>query len=658
MRRFLKIIGIVLAAVLLLIIVGVGILSMRLSKASKANLAMLGEEAPTLMASGHAYRDLNKNGQLDPYEDARVSVDERVDDLVSQMNLVEKAGMMFISMIGVRPGGSTVEGLVLAPDPMLLMMSLMMPSGSEMIAAKKLNSFNYMSSEDPESLAKFNNAVQKMAERTRLGIPVTLASDPRHGSEYNPGLSIAFPAFSAWPGFLGLAAMRDTQLVREFGDIARQEYRAVGLRLALHPMADLCTEPRWGRTNGTFGEDAHLAAETVRAYVRGFQGDSLSHNSVACMTKHFPGSGTHTEGHETHFAYGKEQSYTGDNFAYQVIPFSEGGLAAGTAQIMLSYGIPMGQTSEDVAVAFNRDMVTHLLRDSLKFDGVICTDWNVITDSRFSDFLKGGSSSWGVENLTPMERVKKAIDAGVDQFGGEFVPELIVQLVAEGKVQESRLDQSVRRILRDKFIMGLFDDPYIDPTESTKIAGRADFVAKGEEAQRKSVVLLKNEDRLLPLKPGTKVFVDGFRHPEVFEEYGALVSSREEADVVIARIETPYEAKDDYIIERFMRLGRLYYTEEEQTAFLDVIGDKPSIAVVNLDRPAILTEFDPHLEGLLGEFGCSDQILADLLFGKHSPTGKLPFELPSSWEAVERQLEDVPYDSEDPLYAFGHGLTY
>lgn len=189
---------------------------------------------------------------------------------------------------------------------------------------------------------------------------------------------------------LGLAATSDTSLVREFGDIARQEYRSVGITVALHPMADLATEPRWARINGTFGEDAVLSAVMTKAYVLGLQGDSLDKQGVACMTKHFSGGGPQLDGDDPHFAYGKDQAYPGDNFDYHVIPFTEGAFAANTAQIMPYYGIPVGQTDEDVAFAFNKSIITDLLRDSLGFDGVVCTDWGIIVDNKM-----GEARAWG-----------------------------------------------------------------------------------------------------------------------------------------------------------------------------------------------------------------------------------------------------------------------
>ena len=651
MKKIFRITGKVLLIVLVLIIIAGIIGYSRMSSKANGNYAKLGEKASELNIDGHNFRDLNKNGKLDAYEDSRLSVEERVNDLVSQMSLEEKAGSMFITMIGMTPNGDPLDKPFLTSNPIDIMMTFMMDSNAEMLVNKKMNSFNILQSNPAKVLARYNNQIQLIAERSRLGVPVTLASDPRHGAENNPGAALSTPTFSQWPTSLGLAATRDTLLVKEFGDIARQEYLATGIRLALHPMADLATEPRWGRSNGTFGEDAELSAMMTKAYVLGFQGDSLGSESVACMTKHFSGGGPQENGEDAHFPYGKNQVYPGNNFDYHLIPFEKGAFAANTAQIMPYYGIPVDQTDENVAFAFNKTIITKLLREKYGFDGVICTDWNIVNGTAVGD-----ARAWGVEDLSPLERTKKVIDAGCDQFGGESSPELVIELVKTGQLTETRIDESVKRIMRDKFRLGLFDDPYVNEGEADQIAGKEAFRKLGRIAQAKSTVLLKNE--LLPLKKGIKIYVEGAANDKVFDTYGELVSNPMEADVILKRIETPYDERDEYFLESFFHQGRLYYSDEEKNEILDLISKKPSIVVVNLDRAAILTEVSKVSGALLADFGLSDEVLNQILFGELRPEGKLPFELPSTWEAVENQHEDVPYDSKDPLYEFGYGLSY
>jgi beta-glucosidase len=606
--------------------------------------------APRLTENGHAFRDLNKNGRLDPYEDARQPVEARVADLLGQMTLAEKAGTMFINGVGVGNDG-TLEA----------------PAGggfgasvTVLLRDKHMNSFNIWSAPAPGILATWYNKVQRLAESTRLGIPVTLASDPRHAFSDNALTSAAAGAFSLWPEPLGFAALGDTALMRQFADIARQEYLAVGLRLALHPMADLATEPRWPRINGTFGEDAHLAAALVAAYIKGFQGASLGTRSVATMTKHFSGGGPQKEGLDPHFDFQKGQVYPGQNFDYHLIPF-EAAFAAGTAQIMPYYGIPTGQTREDVAFAFNKDIITGLLRERYQFDGVVCTDWGVLTDARFGNTV-WKARAWGVEHLTPPERLLKALEAGVDQFGGESVPEMLVQLVQEGRLPESRLDPSVRRILRDKFRLGLFDDPYVEAERADTFVGQEAFRQAGEAAQRRSMVLLKNGQAdgqpTLPLPTGTlKLYVRNI-DPAVAARYGTVVDTPEAADVALLRLKTPYQPLGDFFFAQMFHHGDLDLKSPELEEILQLLDTVPTIVDIYLDRPAVIPEIAARSKGLLADFGASDAAVLDVVFGKTAPGGRLPFELPASMEAVRNQREDVPFDSGNPLFPYGFGLTY
>ncbi|NMB71398.1 MAG: glycoside hydrolase family 3 protein, partial [Bacteroidales bacterium] len=410
------------------------------SKAVKQSYQYLTPEAPFRTADdGFQYRDLNKNGKLDIYEDSRRSPDERTEDLLSQMTLEEKTGCMFITMIGMGKDGNLMEKPTLS-DPF----SFALPPTSEMVLARRMNHFNIYTSMDPRLMALWYNRLQKLAERTRLGIPVTIASDPRNAYTRNFLAGAPAGSFSQWCEPIGLAAIGDTFLTWKHADIARQEYLAVGIRVALHPMADLATEPRWPRINGTFGEDAALASRMVFAYIKGFQGDSIGPWSVACMTKHFSGGGPQKEGLDPHFQFTKGQVYPGNNFRYHLIPF-EAAFKAGTAEIMPYYGIPVGQTSEDVGMGFNKDIITGLLRNTYHFNGIVCTDWGLLTDSKAFGITILPTRAHGMMNKTVEERMLKVIEAGVDQFGGEAIPEVLAKLVKDGKISEARIDSSVRR---------------------------------------------------------------------------------------------------------------------------------------------------------------------------------------------------------------------
>lgn len=655
MKMLFKILKYAFLGVVLLVVVGGIWFYASYAISSSNNMAKLGPEATELTEQGHAYRDLNKNGQLDPYEDRRCSTEERVDDLLGQMTLEEKAGMLFITMIAMNEDGSLLE----RPTPSNPF-SFASPINSEMVVNRRMNHFNVTQIGSPRATATWVNNIQKLAERTRLGIPVTIASDPRHAFSNNPAANLLAGDFSQWPEQPGLAAIGDTALVQQFGDIARQEYLAVGIRLALHPMADLATEPRWARANGTFGEDAELAAKMTYAYIKGFQGDTLGTQSVATMTKHFSGGGPQDDGLDAHFAYGKDQVYPGNHFDYHLIPFEKGAFPAHTAQIMPYYGVPVGQTSEEVAFAFNKDIITGLLRERYGFEGVVCSDWSLLTDKKIMGMKLLDATGWGVEHLTSEERVVKALDAGIDQFGGEALPELIVNVVESGQVSESRIDESVRRLLRDKFTLGLFDDPYIDPDKAEDIVGRTDFVEAGQWAQRRSIVMLKNSEgtggKTLPLQGTPKLYVENM-DPEVAGRYGEVVPTPEEADFAILRLSTPFEPGEG-LFESFFHQGDLDFKGEEKARILKILDTVPTIVDMYLDRPAVIPEIAAKSVGLIANFGAQDGIVLDVIFGNFNPTGKLPYELPSSMEAVEKQYEDVPYDSENPLFKFGFGLSY
>jgi len=579
---------------------------------------------------------------LEPYRAPHRSVDERVDDLLDRMTVEEKAGLMFHPPIAIGEDGALVE------EPGAFAQT---PT-TELVVGLGINTFNVFEIPAPRAMAEWHNALQRLAAGTRLGIPVTISSDPRH-SFSRTAATFTGDALSKWPGALGLAAIGDEALTRRFADVARQEYVALGIRIALHPQADLATEPRWSRIAETFGEDAELVSRMLRGYITGFQGETLGPASVACMTKHFPGGGPQLDGEDPHFAYGREQVYPGDNFEYHLRPF-EAAFAAGTAQIMPYYGMPVGTDLEPVGFGFNHGVVTGLLRERFGFDGVVCTDWGLLTDWEVDGQVMFAACCWGVEDLSVEERMLKALDAGVDQFGGERCVDVLLSLVRAGRVREERLGASARRILRDKFRLGLFDDPYLDVERTVALVGNDEFRAAGDEAQRRSVVLVAN-DGLLPLQGRPRLYVEGV-DPAAVEPFADVVGL-DEAEVALLRVAAPFDPRPGFL-EQFFHAGRLDFTADELAPLLDVCGRVPTIVDIHLDRPAVIPELAESSAALIATFGVSDAALLDVLFGRAAPEARLPFELPSSVEAVERQLTDVPYDSERPLFAFGHGLGY
>ena len=646
MKRFFKYAGIAILTVL--VVTALWVVNLLMQPYDNIRIYVSkGPEPEVLISDDFTYRDLNKNQQLDIYEDVRQPVVLRLDNLLGQMTLEEKVGQMMHPAITIKP------------DFALLAFHFAMGRvdiDAAEIFDKHISHFNFYGAPTPLEIAEKLNRLQKIAARTRLGIPLTISSDPLHEAASGGIAAFSVKGFSGWPSQLGFAAARDIDLVKRFGEIASAEYRAVGLRTALHPMADLATEPRWARNFGTFGSNAQLSAEMTNAYMLGFQGTTLTDKSVMTMVKHFPGGGPQEFGLDAHLPSGKRQVYPGDNFDYHVEPFKKA-IDNGLRVIMPYYGIPIDQTDENVAMGFNKMILTDLLRDELVFTGVVCTDWGIVS-----------SRAWGVEGMSVRERYKKSIDAGVDQYGGENDPAHIIDLVRSGELSEARIDQSVRRILLNKFELGLFEQSLVDEDAIPALIRTPQYLAAGLEAQRKSIVLLNNkmaDTVALPLAEGTKIFVDGLDADQA-KLYGTLVDSADQADVVVLYLPTIFNGNQapgsDELMDQFLST----ILPDDNLAFSAAVLDKAKvysenarlITVVDLNRPAILTELNQLSDGLIGTFGVYDSVLFEMIFGQFSPQGKLPFEIPSSMAAVMAQKEDLPDDSVAPTFIFGHGLSY
>ncbi len=606
-------------------------------------LAKLKPEVKTLDIDGMSFRDLNKNNELDQYEDYRINTAQRVEDLISQMTLEEKVGTLFHPPVTINP------------DWMFRLYSLFVDGGklteSEIIN-QHINHFNLYGNPKPERLAKRLNNLQKIASRSRLGIPVTISSDPIHEVPNGGGVaSFSLDGFSKWPSQLGLAASQNPSLVKQFAEIAREEYLAVGIRTALHPMADLATEPRWARNFGTFGSDNVLSSKLTMAYMDGFQGETIDSQSVMTMVKHFPGGGPQENGLDPHLFSGRNQIYPGNMFDYHVKPFIDA-INNNLTVIMPYYGITVNQTSENVAIGFNKDLLTVLLRNELGYKGVICSDWGIINGRH-----------WGVGDLSIEERYIKAIDAGIDQFGGEKDTEVVIELVNKGLIPSSRIDASVKRILKNKFDLGLFDSPYVEVDQVKSKVNTERNIKLGREAQKQSMVLLKN-DSTLPLEKNINIFVDGFNAKSIV--HGNVVSDIKDADVIVSYVHTVFNGNQpsgidrlvDNVLSSIFPNQDLNFSQEILERLEKFSSIKPLIVIVDLNRPAILDSINQMSSALVGTFGVDEGVIFETLFGESKPTGKLPFEIPSSMKEVNEQLEDVPDDTMNPTFKFGFGLTY
>ena len=646
MKRELSLLKKIIYSLLLFIFLASIFASINLYKPLQKNKLnkSLTEEVNLLKSDGLNFRDLNKNNLLDAYEDHRLSSEIRVNDLLARMTTEEKVGQMFH------------PPFTLNPDLLMLIYEIAI-RGNKLTEAKivfdNITHFNLYGNPSPSELAKKINYFQQIASKTRLGIPITISSDPIHEVPKGGGVaSFSVDGYSKWPSQLGFAATNDPSIIQNFAEIARDEYLATGIRTALHPMSDLATEPRWARNFGTFGSNAELSSKMTLAYMDGFQGKNISAKSVHTMVKHFPGGGPQENGLDPHLYSGRNQNYPGNNFDYHLLPFKDA-IKNNLKVIMPYYGIPIGITNEDVAMGYNKYILSDLLREELGFDGVVCSDWGIISGRH-----------WGVDNLSIRERYKKSLLAGIDQYGGEDDPEHIINLINDNEISIERINNSVRRILINKFDLGLFDNPYVDEKLIKERVATDKNIAFGLDAQRKSIVLLEN-DGILPLKNEQSVFVDGL-DKRIASSFGKVVNDPEKADIIIMYIHTVFNGNQesglnrlfDNFLSTLFPNGDLNFDDEITSKIKKYSKNNNLIVVVDLNRPAILQEIKNLAAGLIGTFGVLDEVIFEAIYGNFNPSGKLPFEIPSSMEEVKKQKEDLPDDTDNPSYEYGYGISY
>lgn len=524
--------------------------------------------APILEVDGYAFKDLSRDGVLDPYEDWRLPAQERAADLASRLTLEEICGLMLYS--------SAVDAN--APE--------LSPKEADLLAKDHIRHMLVRGVATPAIGAAWSNAVQAFCERARLGIPSNNSSDPRNYTNgtanvnnYKPEPDGEFdPAgesdISKWPREMGLAATFDLDVIRAHGEIASAEYRALGITTALSPQIDIAGEPRWRRFYGTFGEDPYLSRDMARAYCDAFQTTPGSktgwgEKSVNCMVKHWPGGGSGECGRDAHFGTGKYAVYPGNNFAQNLIPFTEGafrlsGKTEMASAVMPYYTISYGQdpSGENVGNGFSKFIIQDLLRDQYHYDGVVCTDWGIVGEYEVPWQHKG--TPWGMESFSGPEKRLKCFEAGVDQLGGAkdnelnlAAYELWAQKYGETSARE-RFELSARRILTNIFNVGVFENPYVSPLAAAATVGCREFVAAGYEAQLKSIVMLKNTG-VLPLKGRPKVYeplrhvpagITHWRKPtpeydeypishELLGRYFEVVDTPQEADFALVSIKSP-----------------------------------------------------------------------------------------------------------------------
>jgi beta-glucosidase len=632
---------------------------------------------------GFKFKDLNKNGKLDKYEDWRLANEERSNDLVAKMSLEEKVGFMLISTSRLKNDWSfeapknsepitsdfneedliqNINMFTRKPLPYPMMMAA---GTTKAITQFHLRHFILRANVSARTTAEWANKLQALSESSGLGIPSIIASNPRNHitKDASIGLSVGKTVFSTWPGELGLSAMRDLKLTREFADIARQEWAAVGLRKGYMYMADLATEPRWQRIEGTFGEDAKWVAKMMKEVTLGFQGNKLNPASVALTTKHFPGGGAAEGGQDPHFDWGKREVFPGKMLKNNLIPF-KAAIKAGTSSIMPYYSIPTGTEYEEIAYAYNKGVIQDLLRGKMGFKGIINSDTGPIE-----------MMPWGAENLTIAERYKRTLEAGVNIYSGTADPSKLLEVAKSGEVDLKLIDNSVFRLLMEKFELGLFENPYVDEDAAERIVGNAKFQEKADLAFRKSIVLLRNDQKTLPLKAKTKVYFESYfqkKGESPSKVYNAIdgnhdlefVNTAEEADVILLWIAPGSKSLFD------SDGSPLHLSLSKNAVNVDYVNQltpkKPTILAINYTNPWVIDEiYNQHtqnnIKGVIATFGTTPEALLDIVTGKFNPQGKMPFSTPVSEDAAQNQKEDVPGYMEGKGYALFNnkeGLSY
>ncbi len=610
-------------------------------------------------ADGYQFIDLNSNGALDVYEDWRLDAETRAADLVSQMTIREKIAQMQHPTFLPRADGKIPSYLNKWCEDY----------GIGMLLIRELASV--------EQAATSMNTIQEYAEASRLGVPVLVSMDSVHGLSYVSGATVT-------PHNLALAATRDEELVIKLAEVARLEHLAIGVRMTLSPEADIASEPRWGRVMETFGEDPELVTAMTRAQVIAFQNgtDGINTASIIACLKHFPGAGPQMDGKDTSPIVSDEET-----LQIHLKPYYAA-IEVGVGSIMPYYSVPLALDMENSAIG-SAATLQDLLRDVMNFEGIIQTDWGMI---------------WAIQEALGTMTGEEVSDEGailigvtesrVDGIGGESIRliDQMEELTIAGKIDEAILDAAAMRIVKAKFELGVFENPYCDVEYAVSFVGNEESTALNLEAAEKAMTLLKNDGTLpLTANTGKKILVCGPRGNDMMSLVGGWSSEQEGltiyeaiaeyagetdtvtyiADDVVAIAEA---AKDADVV--IVSVGEPSYQHDPPWGYdtLEITGTQQEIleavkanttgkiiTVVTGGRPYILTWCDENTNAILEAYYPGQQggiAIAKTLFGLNNPTGKTPIQFPRDMESVNDQSGDVSFDLENPLYDYGWGLSY
>ncbi|WP_052342625.1 glycoside hydrolase family 3 protein [Bacillus sp. EB01] len=624
-----------------------------------------------LKDGGYQFRDLDGDKVLDTFEDWRKPVDQRVADLVSRMTLAEKAGLMLINTH--TPLANPADGKYVKDD-------------DPMIVGKNMRYVIFRQTPSVDVIAKYTNQLQALGETSRLGIPVVVTSNPRnHASTDYTNNSEGAGMHTFWPGPLGFAAARDAEAVNEFGQIAAKEWRSAGIRKVYGYTADIATDPLWARIEDTFGEDPELASEMVYNVINGFQGDKLGSDSVSITVKHFPGGGARDNGLDPHFVEGKFNPYPteGSLLKYHIPPF-KAAIKAGVTSVMPYYAYPSNtsadqglpwysenQQFEEVGFALNKGILD-FLRNGLGFKGYVNSDTGAV-----------GNNAWGAENLTPEGKVAKAIKAGTDIISGSSDPQLIINAANSGLLSEAEVNESVTLLLTEMMNLGLFEDPYVDPQVALKVVEDAKSQQLADEAHLKSIVLLRNDKNILPLKDaklkGVKLYVELFTGGDSSAATANLKKQIKQHDSKVVIVDSLADATHAFVWVKPAQSNwdnnpRISVGPETGIANVDRIVEiqktVPTVTAINFISPWLIDKIEPNAAAVLGTFGTKTEAVIDVIRGEFNPTGQLPFAIPANADAVDKEVGDVPSFAPEEYqqysyvnksrdkYEYGFGLSY
>jgi beta-glucosidase len=576
-----------------------------------------------------------------PYQDPGLPVEDRINDLLARMTLDEKAGQM----IQAERGSAT------AADVKTYFLGSILSGGGSV-----------PNPNTPTGWCDMIDAYQTQAMQTRLQIPFIYGADAVHGHNNVFGATI-------FPHNIGMGASRDTNLAERMGQIVGNEVRATGVHWTFAPCITVPQNEKWGRTYEGYSEDTALVGQMGVAFVKGVQGANFpgdltgNEKAVTCL-KHYIGDGATDGGTNAGNA-----TMTDTVMRQKYLPPYIDGVNAGARTVMISYNKINGVECHE-----NTHITTDILKNELGFNGFVVSDWN------------------GIDDNDPVYRtaVKEAVNSGIDMI---MVPSNwktcladIKDLVNTGEVTIARIDDAARRILRVKFQLGLFERPYTDRTLMAAF-GSAAHRDVAREAVRKSLVLLKNSNNILPLaKTGKKIFVCGKCADNIGYQCGGWTISWQggsgnittgtsilqgirnvaAGDTITYSSNGTGASGNDVAI---VVIGEMPYAEgngDNSTLALDA-GDSnvlssiqragvPMVVVLISGRPLIVTSQVPNWAAFVAAWlpGTEGQGVAEVLFGNYNFTGKLPH----VWPQSVSQIPINPNDGQTPLYEFGYGLSY